>query len=597
MPPPATRHTNRSGSSDESRTAFQASTLLTPQLPQRTQHRREASPERDLSSREPQNISVRSRAQSDEGDGVGSLIANSSGSTPARPNCKRPRSRCDTGDGGTTSTLFNPLDIQADTLSEDVVFHQTPKVRATSPRKAFETGGDFRTSRLLEAERRAKETIQLLRVEAEGAILEKDFEIKHLKKDLEGLRKQVEGLQTQLEEIREERDDLLVAKDTLANKVWQEIEEKRLNEKRIDEACKLEEEETTTPTFLTPPEDVITGVELVEVPPLLVEGDRLQIGELVIRCGQLLGIGGQGKVIAGSTIRGKEHSNVALKQMAKYNNPELDESFFREVRALHALHPLGLCPRFVGALETSKCFIVVMAKEVTSLWDLQQHLVVTPRYQDGLPIPMVRKMAHELVLLIAKLHQLGWVHRDIKPPNILVTTKGRLVLSDMGVTGLESSDLNGYCGTLGFTAPEVTNRKVRKASRAVDMWALGCTILWIMGIELGQKTNRATSIDKTRGEGVPQGRSPGSARFSGFSMQCLRHKASGRLTAEQAVDHPWFAGLPRKLPEQGPWLDDITSIPKNLSLEEHEKTYFLELGRGPARELLVRSTARATDSQ
>ncbi|KAG9025437.1 Serine/threonine kinase [Serendipita sp. 407] len=436
------------------------------------QSRREGSPSRSLPRRRDPEIRtefirIEGAVDGDEMRDNSSLIANTPGSTPGGTPCGK--------------RLRNGDDARDD---EDRIFPFVPKVRATAQRKSPERRGGFTTSRFLEAERRAKEAIMQLREEAESSILERDDEIKRLREEMEHLKRQVEGLQTEVKELREERQDLLLAKGTLADKLWRVVENKGSTSEPGGKAlCKIEEEPSVLP-FISLPNDVVPGEEVLEFPPLLVEGDRIQIGEFTIRCDNLLGKGGQGKVIAGSMIRGQLQTScaqVALKQFQKQSDPDIDEAFFREIRALRALHSHGLCPGFVAALETDTSFIIIMEKEVTTLWDLEQHLVALPHYQGGLPISMVREMAHEITLLVAKLHRLGWVHRDIKPDNILVTRKGRLILSDMGVAGLESSIFDGYCGTVGFTAPEVANKRVNKTKQGIDMWALGATILWLAG--------------------------------------------------------------------------------------------------------------------
>ena len=49
-----------------------------------------------------------------------------------------------------------------------------------------------------------------------------------------------------------------------------------------------------------------------------------------------------------------------------------------------------------------------------------------------MPEEWVRFYAAELVLAVDAIHEMGYVHRDVKPDNMLLDSKGHLKLADFG---------------------------------------------------------------------------------------------------------------------------------------------------------------------
>jgi Nif-specific regulatory protein len=88
----------------------------------------------------------------------------------------------------------------------------------------------------------------------------------------------------------------------------------------------------------------------------------------------------------------------------------------------------------------------------------------------------------QLLSAIQYIHHKGLVHRDLKPTNILITKENQVKLLDFGfsesVRGFSeifdfsvASDIKGFKGTLGYTAPEVL--KQERVDLRTDLYSLG----------------------------------------------------------------------------------------------------------------------------
>jgi len=93
--------------------------------------------------------------------------------------------------------------------------------------------------------------------------------------------------------------------------------------------------------------------------------------------------------------------------------------------------------------------------------------------------PRLRAALPQLGRALVALHQAGMVHRDIKPPNVLVTHSGRVVVLDFGlVAHLDdrgSDSLVGrIVGTIEYIAPEqVSDGRIAPAA---DWYGFGCLL-------------------------------------------------------------------------------------------------------------------------
>jgi len=79
---------------------------------------------------------------------------------------------------------------------------------------------------------------------------------------------------------------------------------------------------------------------------------------------------------------------------------------------------------------------------------------------------------------IATLHQHGWIHADIKPSNVMLSTDGHATLIDFGLARRINSDEcaanSPFVGTLSYAAPEMISSDL-PIGPEVDVYSLGVT--------------------------------------------------------------------------------------------------------------------------
>lgn len=86
-------------------------------------------------------------------------------------------------------------------------------------------------------------------------------------------------------------------------------------------------------------------------------------------------------------------------------------------------------------------------------------LTLLSKFEDRLPEDMARFYIAEMILAIGSIHDLRYVHRDIKPDNVLLCANGHIRLADFGSCLKLSPDgtvqSNVAVGTPDYISPEI----------------------------------------------------------------------------------------------------------------------------------------------
>ncbi|KAI8336584.1 kinase-like domain-containing protein [Chlamydoabsidia padenii] len=154
------------------------------------------------------------------------------------------------------------------------------------------------------------------------------------------------------------------------------------------------------------------------------------------------------------------------------------------------------------------------------------------------------------------LHDHDIVHRDIKPENLLFATKepdARLMITDFGLSKIMKNHndiLTTACGTPGYVAPEVLLQKGH--GKPVDLWSVGViTFVLLCGYTpfYGEdQTELFENIMSGKYEFDEEYWSDISDSAKDMVDRLLAFKPEKRITAEEALQHPWITNEEQQIP-------------------------------------------------
>jgi serine/threonine-protein kinase len=169
------------------------------------------------------------------------------------------------------------------------------------------------------------------------------------------------------------------------------------------------------------------------------------------RVGALIARGGMSMVYRGVDTR--LDRPVAIKVMSPYyvSDPAFLSRFEREARLAASLGHSGVVAMYDQGRDGDLVFLVMELVDGGTLRDLL-------RERGSLSVAITMSILEPLLAALGAAHAAGLVHRDVKPENVLISSRGAVKIADFGLVRAVSSQTMAtgdvILGTVAYLSPE-----------------------------------------------------------------------------------------------------------------------------------------------
>ncbi|MBL8949762.1 MAG: serine/threonine protein kinase [Myxococcaceae bacterium] len=289
----------------------------------------------------------------------------------------------------------------------------------------------------------------------------------------------------------------------------------------------------------------------------------VQVGDRLgpYRLDRVVGEGSMGRVFL--AVHLKLGRRVAIKMLRPEHaaNGTVVSRFFDEARAVNRINHEHIIEIHDFVEDGPHCYCVMEHLDGMSLADTAE---AAP-----LPVQAIITVMQQLCSALGAAHEVGVVHRDVKPENVILLRRPGAPLfvkvldfgvaklgADLRRTPVSQTAQGTLLGTPLFMAPEqIVGLEV---DRRADVWAVGCLLYWLLAGRLPFNSPHfgqlSMQVIKEAPPPLPS-RTPGGERvpagLADLALRCLAKSPEDRPSSMHEVrvaldrpDAPWRRRLP-----------------------------------------------------
>lgn len=260
-----------------------------------------------------------------------------------------------------------------------------------------------------------------------------------------------------------------------------------------------------------------------------------------------LGEGGFGTVTK-ATLKSNSDREFAIKTISKKGNVSDVSMFLKEIEMLKVLDHPNLV-KFYEVYEDKYSYHLVI--EFCGGGELQKHWDDKTKFSEE----ETRKYLWQILLAVNYLHCRKIAHRDLKPENFLFSKKNKnsLKLIDFGLSQTyQNRKLKTIAGSPLYLSPQVLEKNY---TEKCDLWSVGVMmyqfVTGMMPFEGDTNHSIFNQICNGHYNFIPVQQAEISESGRNLLIKLLEYDEVNRITAREALEHPWFQPQVEKVALRG----------------------------------------------
>lgn len=287
--------------------------------------------------------------------------------------------------------------------------------------------------------------------------------------------------------------------------------------------------------------------------PALYDGDPVKLEDLTLDV--CIGSGNSGNVH--KAMHKPTQKILAVKEISVFEEPKRKQ-ILKELETLYSANSPYLVSFYGAFYHEGTIYIALEYMDGGSLNDVYKAVGEVPE-------PILSKITFQVLQGLEYLHRRRhMVHRDIKPCNILMNSKGEFKITDFGITAaLENTvdDCRTFVGTVPYMSPE--RLEGESYSYESDIWSLGISIVECATAAFpfkrkGENMPNITFWDirqHLNSDGPPRlDESKFSPELCDFVAKCVQTKRQDRTSVSELLEHPFITKYENKETGYDAWV-------------------------------------------